>query len=94
MGCGGDYRFQSRGRTAVGFYHPAERLTASLPGIFMPNLRSVLGRTGVPDVQEKFFSGSYEALRELGVVSKNSVRMREHHHGEASYHEHIVFIRL
>ena len=23
MGCGGDNRFQSRGRTAVGFYHPA-----------------------------------------------------------------------
>ena len=42
MGCGGDHRFQSRGRTAVGFYHPAGRPTASLPGIFMPNCRSVL----------------------------------------------------
>ena len=42
MGCGGDYRFQSRGRTAVGFYHPAGRPTASPAGIFMPNCRSVL----------------------------------------------------
>ena len=34
MGCGGDYRFQSRGRTAVGFYHPAGRPTASPAGYF------------------------------------------------------------
>ena len=39
MGCGGDYRFQSRGRTAVGFYHPAGRPTASPAGYFYAQLR-------------------------------------------------------
>ena len=38
MGCGGDYRFQSRGRTAVGFYHPAGRPTASPAGYFYAQL--------------------------------------------------------
>ena len=38
MGCGGDYRFHSRGRTAVGFYHPAGRLTASPAGYFYAQL--------------------------------------------------------
>ena len=52
MGCGGDYRFQSRGRTAVGFYHPAGRPTASPAGYFYAQLsvlycRSVLRCTGV-----------------------------------------------
>ena len=42
MGCGGDYRFQSRGRTAVGFYHRQDAPRRHLPGIFMPNCRSVL----------------------------------------------------
>ena len=54
MGCGGDYRFQSRGRTAVGFYHPAGRPTASPAGYFYAQLsvlycRSALGCTGVPE---------------------------------------------
>lgn len=47
MGCGGDNRFQSRGRTAVGFYHPAGRPTASPAGYFYAQIRSVPGRTGV-----------------------------------------------
>ena len=49
MGCGGDYRFQSRGRTAVGFYHPAGRPTASPAGYFYAQLVGpvLLVRSGV-----------------------------------------------
>ena len=48
MGCGGDYRFQSRGRTAVGFYHPAGRPTASPAGYFYAQLSGpvLLARSG------------------------------------------------
>ena len=53
MGCGGDNRFQSRGRTAVGFYHPAGRPTASPAGYFYAQLsvcsgmyRRARGRSG------------------------------------------------
>lgn len=45
-----------------------------------------------PEVQEKFFSDSYEVLCELGVINADAVRMRERHHDEASPHEHIAFM--
>ena len=47
MGCGGDYRFQSRGRTAVGFYHPAGRPTVSPAGYFYAQFRCHSGRACV-----------------------------------------------
>lgn len=43
-----------------------------------------------PEEQERFFSDSYEVLRELGIVNDEDVRMRERPLDEGAPHEHII----
>lgn len=44
------------------------------------------------DEQERFFSDSYEVLKELGIVNDEHVRMRERHMDEGAPHEHIIMM--
>lgn len=43
-----------------------------------------------PEEQERFFSDSYEALKELGIIKEDDIRMRVRHMDEGAPHEHII----
>jgi len=75
MGCGGDYRFQSRGRTAVGFYHPAGRPTASPAGYFYAQLSvCIVGLFwGVPACPRVGRQEVWGNVKKYGLASKGSI---------------------
>ena len=88
-GRGGDYRFQSRGRTAVGFYHPAGRPTASPAGYFYAQLSVCIAGSfwGVPACSWVGRQKVWANVKKYGLASKGLDGQHLHPHRPCREHQ-------
>ena len=90
MGCGGDYRFQSRGRTAVGFYHPAGRPLGVTCRVFLcPIGRSCIAAPfwGVPACSWVGRQKVWANVKKYGLASKGLDGQHLHPHRPCREHQ-------